>query len=336
MQELKDLIESSDKILITSHISPDADAVCSSLLLGQTLKENYTDKQICIALEEVPSQDLKFLRGYSDLTFGELSQQVESFAPRLLIIVDSNNFKRCSRDGAEKLQQLVNERQIKTAIIDHHEPVDKIESDVYINQSSPACTQDIYEVCFEHLGLKKPEGYQHIALLGIVSDTARFKYENPKHRETFKIVDETLDAGASIERLESDLRRYKLGVIKVIAELAKNLRAENGYSFSYISDDFTAAMPTAGVDNNDIKVGSDIFNSEYIRNIENNHWGFIIYPEFWVKQGQYSVSLRSEGEAKDVSAVAATLGGGGHKPAAGAKIQAPSVEEALEMVKSKL
>jgi nanoRNase/pAp phosphatase (c-di-AMP/oligoRNAs hydrolase) len=37
---------------------------------------------------------------------------------------------------------------------------------------------------------------------------------------------------------------------------------------------------------------------------------------------------------KDVSAIAASLGGGGHKGAAGAKFEAPSLESAISKVKA--
>ena len=45
-----------------------------------------------------------------------------------------------------------------------------------------------------------------------------------------------------------------------------------------------------------------------------------------------SVSLRSVYESTDVSQIANKLGGGGHKPAAGAKIEAKNLEEAIQKV----
>jgi nanoRNase/pAp phosphatase (c-di-AMP/oligoRNAs hydrolase) len=48
----------------------------------------------------------------------------------------------------------------------------------------------------------------------------------------------------------------------------------------------------------------------------------------------YSVSLRSVGGVEDVSAIARRLDdGGGHKPAAGGRVKANSVQEAISKVK---
>jgi len=77
------LVESSQRILITSHISPDPDAISSVLLLGTTLGQNYPNKQIGMALEEEP-QGLDFLSGYKDIKFGLLAEKVSGFKPIFL------------------------------------------------------------------------------------------------------------------------------------------------------------------------------------------------------------------------------------------------------------
>ena len=65
--QFKELVESANRILVTSHISPDPDAVCATLLVGRTLKLNFSDKEIRMVLEEKPSRDLLFLAGGKDV-----------------------------------------------------------------------------------------------------------------------------------------------------------------------------------------------------------------------------------------------------------------------------
>lgn len=335
-EQLAQLIQSAKKILITSHTAPDPDAVCSALLMGATLTKNYPDKSVVVNLEEKPSRSLDFLPGYEILKFGSLLQQVQEYSPDLLIIVDANRYDRCTRLDGNALNKYVSEHKdvLKTIIIDHHEPDDKDQADLYINQGNPAATQDVYELCFDQLGLEKPDGYEVIAMLGIIADTARFKYTNPRHRETFKVVSELLDAGASIEQLENKLNQYTEDQMKALAELAANLTSASDYSYAFISDDFAKNWQEQGKAIEDFKVGCEIFTNDFIRNVDSRAWGFVIYQDLSAGQEVYGVSLRSVGPAKDVAAIALKLGGGGHKAAAGAKIKAGSVQEALELVKN--
>jgi phosphoesterase RecJ-like protein len=332
IQELQRLVEASNSILITSHISPDPDAVCSLLLLITTLKQNFPGKEIKAVLEETPVTDLTFLNDYGSVQYGKLIDEFKSSLPDLVIIVDANNFDRCSRDDGPKIRESLQQNNVKTAIIDHHEPDGKDSSDVYIHRGSPAATEDVYVVA-KTLGWQWPEGYAQTAMLGILSDTYRFKYSNPKYKETFEVASELIEAGASIEEIESKLERYSSQQLFVLDELIKNMKVETGYTYSYISDEFAEEWLRNNKPVIDFKNGCDLFVNEFVRNIDSNRWGFIVYQELSVEAGCYSVSLRSISGTKDVSHIAAILGGGGHKPAAGAKLRAASIQEALKKVK---
>ena len=202
-KKFTDFVEQSQKILITSHISPDPDAVCATLLMGTTLKINYPDKELWMVLEERPNRDLAFLASYDDIMFGDILEITKDLRPDLFIILDAMNFQRVSRSDGDKLKGLVTgELKAKLAIIDHHTKIGLEQSDIYMNNDYPATAQEVYDLLFKKLNLKKPEGYAQTALLGIISDTMRFKYKNPTHRLTFEVTNELLDAGASIEALE--------------------------------------------------------------------------------------------------------------------------------------
>jgi phosphoesterase RecJ-like protein len=171
-------------------------------------------------------------------------------------------------------------------------------------------------------------------MLGILSDTFRFRYDNPLHKETFRIVSELIDAGASIEKLESRLNRYSKPQMQVLAHLAENIIAndEAGFSYSWVYDDFAKKWIEQGNSTEDFKAGCELFVNQFIRNIDQNLWGFIVYQDFSAGDRNYSVSFRSDGGQKDVSAIAKSLGGGGHKPAAGAKFEAAGMMDAINKV----
>src|SRR3954470_24075188 len=100
MQEkLEQLVGGATRILITSHISPDPDAVSSVLLFMSALELNFLDKKILACLEEMPT-GLEFIDGYQKLSFGPLIDELNNFKPDLFILFDGNNYERASRkDG---------------------------------------------------------------------------------------------------------------------------------------------------------------------------------------------------------------------------------------------
>jgi bifunctional oligoribonuclease and PAP phosphatase NrnA len=330
-EKLLSLIKSSKSILITSHISPDPDAVCSTLLFRQTLEANFPDKKVSAVLEEKPNRDVSFLNGYSSLRFDPLAQAVNELKPDLFIILDANKYDRVTRQEAPQIAEFIASNGVKTAVIDHHEPHDLDKVDVYINNHYPATCQEVYDLCFKHWGLKKPEGYAQTTLLGIITDTFRFKYKNPKHRETFAVVSELLDAGADIEVLDNRLEHYDINELKAFAELANNFAEGEGYNYTFVSDDFIDVWRSQK-NHDDFKSAVELFANQFLRSTGTNRWGFIVNQE--IEDGkQYHVSFRSLGDTRDVSQVASLLGGGGHKPAAGAKFKADSLDEALDKVK---
>lgn len=329
-KKLQALIEGADKIIVTSHISPDPDAVSSALLLVNTLKANFPDKQVHTVLEEEPL-GLDFLTGYKDLEFGPLYDALVKYKPALLILVDANNYDRSSRLDGGKIREYIQQNAIKSVIIDHHEPAGKDNTDVYINQGSPAAAQDVYEVCFGILNLKKPEGFAQTAMLGLYADSGGFAYKNPRHSDTLKMADELLSAGADIEQINTALNQYTDDDILVFAELAANTSRKNDYNYSFVRDEFVSEW-LAKDKSAQLHKGTEAFVNHFIRNIGGRKWGFIVYKNILQGGNIYSASFRSIGDAKDVSLIAASLGGGGHKPAAGAKFEAANVTDAIAKV----
>lgn len=334
IKELNQLIGGAEKILITSHISPDPDSVSSVLLLGRALKENFQDKEIVMVMEEEPLSDLSFLRGYGLLKFAPLNQTLIDLEPDLFVIVDANSYGRVARTEGKEIRSFVAKRhnELKTAIIDHHELEGREDVDVFINNKRPATAEEVYVLCFEEMHLKKPEGYAEMALLGIVSDTQRIRFDHPGYRETYRIIADLQDAGASVEKLEARLEHHNKNELEVISHLAANITSRDGYTYSFISDEFLNSRQAKNGRIADLKNATELFVNTFIRSFEGNNWGFIVYPELEAGPGWWGVSFRALSGAKDVASIANRLGGGGHKPAAGAKIEAKSVQEAIQKV----
>ena len=327
-EQLKSLINDAPNILITTHSSPDPDAISSSLLLYTTLKLNCPDKVLAINIEDLP-REFDYLPNYEDITSEPLQEVIDKQAPGLIIVLDAASLTRCAKN------EIVDAKGAKVAIIDHHEKTD-IEKGaaIYINQVSPAAVQDVYEILFSALNLKKPKYYGELTLLGLYADTGGFVYANPRYRDTFALVGDLLESGASLEKIKNSLSQYSEEALHVMSELSANLSHDKDYSYSFIRDEFVAGWLENGKDKEYIHQAVKIFVNSYIRNIDDRRWGFVVYYNPLYNKGIYSVSFRAESDSRDVSKIAGKLGGGGHKPAAGAKFQAENLAQALEKIKT--
>jgi phosphoesterase RecJ-like protein len=330
IDQLKSLIAESGKILITSHISPDPDSICSTLLVGLTLEANYPDKHIIIHAEEKP-EGLDFLPSYQKIKFQPLLSAVDD--ADLIVIVDAMNFARCSRKDSEEVSVVVKERNIPLAILDHHQPVGIEDNRVYINQDYPAAVEEVYEVCFKHLKLEKPNGWAEITMTGLYSDTAGFTFLRDNFQDTLDLLSELLKSGQDMELTKNKLNQYTVEDMETLDAVLKNVKTEDGYTYSYLNDEYIDAWIKSGKTLPSLHIGLDIFTQHFVRNIAGNKWGFIVYKYPLLGKDFYSVSLRAVNGSKDVSIIARKMDGGGHKGAAGAKIQAQNVHEALNKVK---
>lgn len=331
-QKFKKLVEQSDKILVVSHVDTDPDAVCSALLLKNTLAKNYPDKTVTAVIEAPIPQKLKFLQNYDQIKTGLLIDELKFIKPQLLIMADANNYVRFTRGYIQDIRQYVKANNIKTIIIDHHIPDGHAPVDLFIHRSSPAATQDVYWLLYKQLEFKRPDGYADTAMLGIISDTGRFLYKNNRYAETLDIAKELLDEGVSIEELEKGAFNFSTDQMQVIANLASNIVSNGDYSYSFVSEDIEKKWRDKKISSTNLKEVSEFFSNTFIRNIGGSDWGFIVLPDLLSKPGNYNVSLRSIGDHKDVSVIARSLGGGGHKPAAGCKVKAENVKKATQVV----
>ena len=332
--KLKKLIEEADRIMVTSHISPDPDAVSSLLLMSETLWFNFPDKKIESILEEVPA-NLDFIKGYQSIKFAPVKDTIEEFKPDLFILLDANNYERCSRHDGAKVRELLQQNSVITVIIDHHEPDGKDAVDVYINQNSPACAQDVYVVCFDGLKLKQPPQAAQTAMTGLYADSGGFAYmKDGNHKRLFALAERLIEDGANIEQIKNQLNSFSMDNMRAMSELFSNIKNGGEFTYSYLSDKFMDDWLDQGLTYSTLQLSTGTFLDEFIRNIEGRPWGFIVYKNKLQGDNIYSVSLRAVNGTRDVAKIAMDLGGGGHKGAAGAKFEAESVDAAIDKVKA--
>lgn len=329
--KLKQLIDQSERILITSHISPDPDAVASTLLTGLTLRDKYPDKEVSMVLEEEP-EGLSFLPGYDKLRFSRLDEFVAKHNPDLIIMVDVSNLSRASRAGGGSIRDHINSSGTKLIIIDHHLPEGQDDSDLCINSSEPSAASAIYNLLFKKLGLSKLDTAAEITMVGLYADTGGFIYIDKNSLDSFRLISELVSADVSIEKIKYQLSQLSENQMKVIGELCNNVSHSNDYSFSFLSDEFVDNWLKSGKDSASLQKASKTFVDNYLRVIDGRPMGFSFYRSPLDPKDTYSVSFRSVKHTENVAKIAQKLNGGGHPSAAGGKVVASSIQDALEKI----
>lgn len=342
-QELLNLLQKSKKVVITSHTSPDPDAIGSSLYLYNILKRELK-AEVSVAMEGVLSKSYSFLQGFDEIINGRLVDTLSKISPDTLVMLDGNSYKRFvkTEDDALKLKKLIENSSIKTIIIDHHSDEDKDPSDIYINNKCSSASEEVYSIFTGEFGFKATKPDMENVLFGILGDTGRFLYKNPAHRKTFAIVSDIIDVGVSIEVLSNSMDLLTPTHLRIMSELTGNFKQKDDYNFSFISDTFAQELISEGVGEDVYSGAYHAFMHEYIRIIEPNKWGFVVVPDIGRSTDFlstdaatvkiYKGSFRAVNDLLDTTVFTRELGGGGHKPASGCKFKAESCEMALKIV----
>lgn len=332
--DLYNLIQESNRILITSHYSPDPDAIGSSLYVYNILKNNLRDKEISVCIEGSLPYSFEFLNGFTEIDNNLLIEKITEYKPDLLIMLDGNNYKRFSKDegDSEKVSEYIKENGVKTITVDHHPESGKDKVDIYINNRRSSTCEEVYYIFTEDFDFKTEKEEQEAVLFGILGDTGRFLYKNDKHRDTFSIVSEMIDAGLSVEYLWGKMSSLTIHHMEILSELIHNLHQKDNYNYSYLTDEFVNDLRERNIDEDIYDLTYHMFVNQYIRDVEPNKWGFVLIPSFDTSKNIYRGSFRAVENSVDTSVLARLMNGAGHKGASGFKLKAEDIEEALDVV----
>ena len=292
MSSIYDAILASDSILLLSHESPDGDAIGS--LMGMYHMLTNLNKKVDVVVPEMPETFL-FLNSIDKV----LTHSDKEYD--LTIILDCAN--------KERIGQVNNEynRCKKSIIIDHHLSNCQFGDINYVEDDSSSCCQVLYYLFREWNVKITPEIGEALAV-GLLTDTSGFKNNNINKNsflmaaELFDIVD--LHKIYYLVLSKKTMAQYLL--MKMTLDRLE-LFSDGKIAFSYISEEDMA------------NVGAKIGDHEGLVDLGRNIGGVEVSVFFRECKDCYRISLRSNGLV-DVNEVAKKFGGGGHKMAAGIKI----------------
>lgn len=191
IQKAKKYVEYADRIVIVTHVSPDGDAIGSSLGLYHFLLEMGKQPNVIVP-NEFPSF-LKWMRGANDILIYEKNPEIAAETiegAELIFCLDFNTPKRIGDLGP-----LVLAAQGKKVMIDHHLYPDAF-CDVTMSYPQISSTSELVFRficrigCFESLDKSASE----CIYAGMMTDTGAFTY-NSNNPEIYAIIGELLRKG---------------------------------------------------------------------------------------------------------------------------------------------
>lgn len=285
-------IEKAKSIGIVGHVNGDGDSIGSTLGFYTSLK--LLGKEVILIKNTDVPDHLQFLKGLDQYS------QEEPKELDLVILLDLNEYYRTGEIGLEWIKKAK-----ELACIDHHLSDGDNFKFSYINKDASSTSQLISEFIRKN-SLPMNSDIATYLYTGITTDTNRYLYNNSRV-DAMKESIYLIENGADVDTIYSNLfASRKLEEFEITSEILKNGKYfyKNQGIVLYISD--------------------EILNKY---SFKSNQIGFIktIVMEFkqvkvsviiTEKENEYKVSLRSKGDL-DISGVAQSFGGGGHKNASG-------------------
>lgn len=292
LKKCSEILRENDDFLILSHDHPDGDTLGCAYALMYILKA-LGKKRAFLCSDEVP-------KDFSYIKDGVENDDIE---PRYIIAVDVAD-KRLLGDLEEKYGDKVN------LCIDHHLSNTLFAQNTLLTEKAAAC-EIIYELVKE-MGIVPDVYLAECIYTGISTDTGCFRYQNTTS-STLHIAGELFDIGIDFNKINKLMFETKS---KSLLELELLVRKTLEYHF-----DEKCAIMTVTQDMYK-KSGSNENECYGItalpRQIEGVLVGAVIKEK---KDGSFGISVRT-GTEIDASQICKSLGGGGHKGAAGCTVTA--------------
>ncbi len=312
LKNISTYITKYTNFVIIVHQNPDGDAIGSALALSNIIKE--LDKQVNILVDNSIPDNLKFLRGVSDIVVysenpkKELLQQAE-----VIIVMDLNDPARM-----KSIEYDFSASDAKILLIDHHiDP--KIEADVMAVDTDATSTGEIvWKLIKSNFQEYINKSIAECCYVAIMTDTGNFRYDRTD-KDIFKIAAEIIEYGADPVRLYNDV--YNTLSIKATKLLGKAL--------SEIETYYEDKMCIMSISDEDYKTYSCTNDDtegfvDYTLMLEGVKVGILLKED--VESNMIKISLRSKGEYH-VRELGVHFNGGGHKHASGARAENAKLED---------
>ncbi len=291
-------IERAQRCLLLTHIAPDGDAVGS--LLGCGLALEAAGKTVVMACADPVPDMFQFLTG-ADRIVRQFNGAFD-----LVVALDAADFGRLGGLG----QALPRPPDL---LFDHH-ITNPGYADLNVIDVAAASTAELVTACLADLGLPLTRPSAEALLAGVVTDTLGFRTANTSAK-TLATTQQLLAAGASLSEVyDKAFYKRSFAAVRFWGEGLARLKLEGRIVWALLPLEARKAANYAGQGDADlINVLTSVREADIA----------IIFVER--NDGKVKISWRAV-PGFNVATLAASFGGGGHAPAAGAEISGTLAE----------
>jgi bifunctional oligoribonuclease and PAP phosphatase NrnA len=314
--DLKKVVAKSKNISILTHVSPDGDAMGSSLGLFHYLKNK--NKNVKVIVPNSFPGFLDFLPASKQIIVfegNEAKAKKQISGSDLIFILDFNNYSRL-----EKLSELLNTSKAPKILIDHHREPDTCFEYYFHDEHSSSTAELIYDFIRGIDPKTKIDKNTATCLhTGIMTDTGSFRFPSTSEK-TFRVTADLIKAGAN--NSENYIKVYDDNTeqrLKLLGHCLNKLTFLHEYNAAYI------AVSDEDLKRFDYKKG----DTEGIVNYALSVRGLKFSAFFSEKDGVIKISFRSKGKFDVNKFARAHFNGGGHMNAAGG-ISKLSLQQTVE------
>lgn len=312
-ERMRALISDAREVALSGHVSPDGDALGSELAMGWLVSQLNPQARVTplLAGDRAVPPRYAFLEGADRLTDGRDYDGI----PDLFIGVDTPTPDRLknARSALERARHSVS--------VDHHVSMQEF-ADVNLLRESAASTGDIVYDFVRVLGLVPPAGVATCLLTAIITDTGRFQYQNTD-THALRAASQLVEWGASPSLVSERIyQSYPLSLMRLRAQVLQRLSLDRSgrVAYSYVTQEDLRTFQLKPEDCDSL--------IDVVREVGGVDACVVLREG---SAGTVRCNLRAKVDWLDVSDVASTFGGGGHRAAAGLTVVC-SLEDAIGTV----
>ncbi len=324
IEKLKGLVNNATNIVITCHVSPDGDAIGSSLALWHVLMA--LGKKVCVITPDQHPKSLTFLAGTGRIIAHSCNPELARQKLRkadLIFCLDFNNLSRVDR-----MADFLKKAPAMKVLIDHHLDPEKF-ADITISfPSMSSASLLLYRVLWqlgydEHISKDAAE----CIYTGMMTDTGNFTY-NSCDPDIYTVISQLVKKGIDKDCIyqivcntnsESRLRLNGYALNEKLKIYPQHKAALIVLSNKEMSRYTYQKGDTEGLVNIPLSIPGIVY-SAFIREDSDN-------------SGRINVSMRSRGEFPVNLVCENNFNGGGHKNAAGGEYYG-NIDEAEQLFES--
>jgi bifunctional oligoribonuclease and PAP phosphatase NrnA len=309
LEEAARALAGADEIALACHVGPDGDALGS--MLGLAIAATGAGKKVVASFgsPHLFPASLSFLPADHLVPPDEFPD-----SPGLMVVLDAGSADRLGELGS-------NASDADTVLVIDHHVTNEGFGDIAVVDPGVGATGELVYQILKVLGWEITPDIAQCLHTALVTDTGRFTYSNTTP-ETLRIAADLVEAGAEPNVIGRHVYEEEpFGYLKAVAIAMSRaqLDEDKRVVYTHITD---ADLDGAGIDWGDTENLIDLLRLA----VESDTAVLAKGHE----DGRVKVSLRSRGDT-DVGGLAATMGGGGHRLAAGFTSQ-EDIESVIDKV----